>query len=285
MKNIRKFTPFPYGVINKHSHTSWRFLNKFTPNQKSKFKQKNRLFSLELGRSLPKRVIWQTALAKNANLGNIINNHNKPITLKLNPNYSWRVFTSAFFGKIWLLNNPSAVPGIAWPTKSKKILLAKIKAFKALSLSAGKLKTAFIIKNLQKFYKNSFSVQSISTLWHMAGSFDCLKNTFFYKLGFFASVQSAFHKTRSNTVLFNGFSNNQSLNFVYPGDFVTITEKSIFTELFSFGKKTNYSSIYTVKPFLWLSTFYKPMSKYNKQKVYNKKSIFLKKKNIYSSNK
>lgn len=269
MKNIRKLSPVPYGTVLKHYNTTWNFLNKLSLKQKVKFKQKNRLFSLELGRSLPKRVIWQVALAKDANLlfsKSQLNGAGELTT----PSYSWSVFRSALFGKMWLLNNASAVPGIVWPTKSKKLLLAKMKAFKALSLSAGKLKTSFLIKNLQKVYADSFLNKTESTLWKMASSLDSLKNTFYYKAGLFPTIPTAYQKVRSGNVLLNGFSHKKNHSFAYPGDFNTMKETNrFFADLFSVGKTHLSTSLYAIKPFLWLSSFYKPISHSPK----NKKSL------------
>lgn len=250
MKNIRKFTRIPYGTVLKNANSPMRLLKKLSYKQKKKYKQMNRLFSLELGRALPKRVIWQisTPFAQNSEMLGKIQKTN-----------SWSMFRSAFFGKMWLLNNASAVPGVVWPTKSKKFLVAKMKAFKAFSLSTGGLNQKFLVKNLQKAYAQSFHSSNQSFLWKMASSFDSLQSSFFLKTGFFGTFTATGDALRFKKILFNGSIHLKEKSFMYPGDLSFFPEKSnFFAQAFSQGPLSSKKPIYATKPFLWLCTnFYK----------------------------
>lgn len=260
MKKLQKYTPFPYGTSLKYFNSPLHFLLKLSPKQKMKFKQKNKLFSLELGKSLHKRLLWQSSQKVNTGFSCL--------------GTSWSVFTAAFFGKMWLLNNAAVVPGVVWPSKSKKIMLAKMKAFKALRLNFGNLKSSFLTKNLQKLYSTSFASQTAHSLWHMAGGLEFLKYNLFYKTGFYPSVSVSIQKNLSGEIKHNGLISGKAKSFFYPGDFNEMkTSFSFLQTLFSFGKKQSYSSMYANKPFLWLNSFYtfSLLNQSQKNKVFRKK--------------
>lgn len=261
MKNTRKLTGLPYGTVLKYPKNPMRLLLKLSTKQQNTYKQKNRVFSLELGRSLPKRVVWQVSVP-------FFKNH--AVFEKILKSSSWSVFRSAFFGKMWLLNNASVVPGIVWPTKSQKSLIAKMKAVKALRLTLGSLKSGLFIKHLQKVYAQSFSAAHQSSLWKMASSLECLKASFFTKLGFFQTPASAKNMIRLNLGSGEGFHVGNSQMFVYPGDFNMLTKKSdFFAQIFSTGSGMHNHSVYANQPFLWLSHNF-----YNLRRVYPKKKNF-----------
>ena len=256
----RYYLPFPYATVQKNYNTSMFFLKKLK--QKPKFKQKNRVFSLELGRSLSKRVLWQTALS-----AGVESFHKKENLTQNSLSFSWKSFRVAFFAKIALLKNASVVPGAIWPTKSKKMLLVKMKAFKAFSFLFGKEKASFGVKNLQKIFANSFSMPTRSFLWNIAGGFDSLKAPLFYKSAFSPTLGNSFQRLNSRQVRYNGFVKNKTLSFAYPGDFAkAFFPNTFFANNFSFGKITTFISIYNLKPFLWLISFYQPFFSVPKQK-------------------
>lgn len=263
MKITRKLTGLPYGTILKYPKSPMRLLLKLSAKQKNTYKQKNRIFSLELGRSLPKRVVWQLSVP-------FFKNHT--VLEKILKSCSWSIFRSAFFGKMWLLNNASVVPGIVWPTKSQKSFIAKMKAMKALRLSLGYLKTGKFIKHLQKIYSHSFSKPWNSSLWDMASSLESLKGSFFVKHGFFQTPATVKNMLRSNHNSSPGFPIGNSKMFVYPGDFNTFPEKSeFFAQTFSMGPLMQNNSVCANPPFLWLSnSFYNPQRVFPKKKLSNR---------------
>lgn len=263
MKMTHKLTGLPYGTVLKYPKSPMRLLLKLSAKQKNIYKQKNRIFSLELGRSLPKRVVWQVSVP-------FFKNHT--VLQKTVKSCSWSVFRSAFFGKMWLLNNASVVPGIVWPTKSQKSLIAKMKAMKALRLSIGSLKTGKFIKHLQKVYSHSFSKARNSSFWDMASSLECLKGSFFVKHGFFQTSACVKNMLRYNQKTSPGFPIGNSNTFVYPGDFNTFPEKSdFFAQTFSTGPLMQKNSVCANQPFLWLSnSFYNPYGALPKKKLSNR---------------
>ncbi len=281
---INKYKLFPYATTIKKPTQQWNHLLKLSPQKKRLFKNKTRLFSMEFGRSLSKRIFWQiaqTGFKENNNfLTNFLflqkqnNEYTKPtlpgLTELAKFSQNWTIFRSLFFGKMWMLNNPSLVPGVVWPVKSKKILIAKMRAFKTLCHLTGKGNLSFVVRNAQKLWTSANNTKP--SLWFLASSMDSLKANYLMKSGFVPTIQTGHHWISYGNVLLNGFVHKKSMSFYYPGDFIQVTKGNIFSTLFNSGpryqslsiSKKNTNSIYSTKTFIWVSPFFK-----------NKKSSFL----------
>lgn len=287
-----KFKKFPYGTPQKRKFFQpWNPLVKLSKDLKKLTQKKARFFSLELGRSLPKRILWQVALPS-------FSIEKKAGSSLVYLPSSWTLFRSLFFGRMWMLNNPSLVPGVTWPVKSKKFLLAKMRAFQTLSHLIGKGKKSFFLKNFMKLW--NLSSPTLPFLWSFARSLDSLKSSVCVQSGMFSNLPESFQQLASLKVQLNGWTLHKSQRFQYVADFWTkhplefilkwkaspILEvpfhKSFFGKLFISGpsfahekkntlvpnlnkkdsfsrekEKTSYLSMYSVKPFIWLASFYK----------------------------
>lgn len=319
--NIRKYKIFPYAAVQKKGNIQWNPLAKLSYNRKRFFKNKSRFFSMEYGRSLSKRILWQIAVPEpNPFLQqNFIFNeepcvpctqdakqkkmkrtqkkvHTKEYNLKFQsifpkkkgfqaypqktklisvyyrntvlPNHpfsqTWVTFRSIFFGKMWVLNNPSLVPGVVRPVKSKKILLAKLRAFKGLTHLVGNSNQKVLVKFLNKLW--NLSPKTATSLWSIASGLESLKTAVLIKSGFLLTIPAVFDNLSRGAIFINGEgplgSSQKSLSFSYPGDILKMNNK--LEKLFIYGpttKKTETEknviySIYLIKPFLWLSSFY-----------------------------
>lgn len=289
---MNKYKLFPYATTMKKPTQQWNHLLKLSPQKKRLFKNKTRFFSMEFGRSLSKRIFWQiaqTGFKENNNfLANFLfskkHNSNTNPTLpgftelaKFNQN--WTVFRSLFFGKMWMLNNPSLVPGVVWPVKSKKILIAKMRAFKTLCHLTGKGNLSFVVRNAQKLWTSTNNTKP--SLWFLASSMDSLKANYLMKSGFVPTIQTGHHWISYGNVLLNGFVHKKNRSFYYPGDFIQVAKGNIFSTLFNTGprfqslsiSKKNINSIYTAKAFFWVSPFFKN----------NKSSFFVAQKPKYAN--
>lgn len=275
--NSNKYKLFPYATTVKKPTQQWNHLLKLSAQKKRFFKNKTRFFSMEFGRSLPKRLFWQIAQTpfdeKNLGLGTVNSFQTKSSFPQFftHPRFAgfekfqhnWTIFRSLFFGKMWMLNNPSLVPGVVWPVKSKKILVAKMRAFKALCHLTGKGNLSFILRNTQKLWASTNNTKP--SLWCVASGLDSLKANSLMKTGFVPTFQTGFHWISYGKVSMNGFVDKKGLSFYYPGDFIQISKKTVFSSLFNSGprfqslaiSKKNTNSIYTAKTFLWLSSFFK----------------------------
>jgi hypothetical protein len=310
--NQRKYKAFPYAVVQKKGNQQWNPLTKLSYNRKRFFKNKSRFFSMEYGRSLSKRILWQIAvpqpnsfLQKNfrfyedAKLNKIKKMqkkvHTKEYNLKLQSSFpkkkgfetypqktkilrsvfytnrvlhpfsqTWVTFRSIFFGKMWVLNNPSLVPGVVRPVKSKKMLLAKLRAFKGLTRLVGNSNKKVLVKFLNKLW--NLSPKTTPSLWSVASGLESLKTAVLIKSGFLFTIPAAFDNLSRGAIFVNGEgpleSSKKSLSLSYPGDVFKMNNK--LEKLFIYGpttKKTEteknvMNSIYLVKPFLWLFSFY-----------------------------
>lgn len=317
----RKNKIFPLATTQKKpTNQPWNYLPK--KNSKKLFKQKSRFFSMEFGRSFSKRILWQIAVSHS-----FINNPNALSTTKIqqktwktifpgNLDYSqaqisktllldkkfgpyqqsWKAFRTILFGKMWMLYDPSLVPGIAWPVKQKKILLAKMRAFKALSMLVGKPPLKYLTQNLQKC--SQISGQTTPILWSITGGLDCFKANVLVKSNFMGTFQAGNHSMSNNNFSVNGISQQKSLGFNYAGDIISynsthLSEKSLqnpryfFGNIFKYGpmKKTSKTTAANaLKPFIWLSSFYntgqvidffgQPKQTLKKRRFFYKKPFF-----------
>jgi hypothetical protein len=269
-----KYKLFPYATTAKKPTQQWNYLLKLSPQKKRLFKSKTRFFSMEFGRSLSKRIFWQIAqsnLKENNVYANNYQTTETPqnektlcqVSLHTKFSHNWTVFRSLFFGKMWMLNNPALVPGVVWPVKSKKILVAKMRAFKALTHLTGKGNLAFVMRHAQKLWTSQS--QTKPSLWFLASSLDSLKANYLMKSGFVPTLQTGHHWISYGNVMYNGFLDKKSMRFYYPGDFIHITKEYSLNILFNSGprfqslatSKKNGSSIYTKNAFLWVSSFFK----------------------------
>lgn len=270
-----KYKLFPYATTMKKPTQQWNHLLKLSPQKKRLFKSKTRFFSMEFGRSLSKRIFWQIAQSRFNENNPLLPNVSQTTQTKPNAktlsqvsfftkfSHNWTVFRSLFFGKMWMLNNPALVPGVVWPVKSKKILVAKMRAFKALSHLTGKGNLSFVVNNAQKLWTSNSNTKP--SLWFLASSLDSLKANYLMKSGFVPTLQTGHHWISYGNVLYNGFLDKKSMRFYYPGDFIQVTKESSLNTLFNSGprfqslstSKKNGSSIYTKNAFLWVSPFFK----------------------------
>lgn len=187
----------------------------------------------------------------------------------------FKTFHAMVLTKKWQFDNASIVPGMVWPLKSKRVLVAKMRAFKTLShlIQARNLKQ--VIQMLQKLW-NSQNITKPS-VWSLVGGIDSLKNQVLLKSGLVASVGAV--RQHPKAFAFNGSESNKKHMFYYPGDLICSQSQpsEIFGELFSTGPKTVFvknakrnlglgrknfrtsrypCSIYSNKPFQWLANFY-----------------------------
>lgn len=215
------------------------------------FKNKHRLFSVDYGRSVPKRLFWQVSLRTNKVQWQHTSQLQRP----------WFVFRYSLLNKPWILSNPSLVPGMVWPVKRKKYLLCQLRAWKGLCHLLGKGSQQRILARLQKLW----ALQPIGqpSLWNVAAGLESSKTTFLLKGGFVGTLPCAFHQMNHKHVRFNGFATNKALGFVYPGDWLQTDPGSFFRMLNGGPLQQAYTwtnkqpmSIHTTKIISWLLPFY-----------------------------
>lgn len=317
---------FPFATSQKKAvYQQWNIMPK--PKVKKVYKYKSRFFSMEFGRSFSKRILWQIAVSKpsfniqdsfyyttNTKIGDTVSTKNnmemksflgqKTISLdkKIQPyQQSWKAFRTVLFGKMWMLYDPSLVPGITWPVKHKKILLTKMRAYKALSQLVGKPQKKYLTTQLQKFA--SISNQTTPILWSIAGGLESQKTSVLVKSNFVCTLPAASHSITKGDFNLNGQTLQKSLGFSYAGDilFSNImaenpsvnnagnqeTFSSFFSKVFSYGplKSTSFPIPKNIiRPFLWLSSFYnygKILNFYGQPKGILKKRRFYRKNNNF----
>lgn len=307
---LRKFKAFPYAVVQKQALQQWNPLMKLSSERKRFYKKKSLFFSIEYGRSLNKRILWQVAtpafinspfvpaqnVAKDLKIqgrrflnlkGIQANKPNHVYKMKsLKPSssfqYSWSLFRSLFFGKIWILNNPSLVPGVLWLTKSKKAQVAKMRAFAAVSDFVGKVNRRTLLQKMHKLWVGPLCFQTKPRIWSLVSGFDSLKSTVLLKSGFVPTTLIGSSFLLSEKASLNGFVPQKHAGYVYPGDFFSVhpvngllSLSKTLGQIFSYGpgkkvsvfEKAYWYSIYTMKPFIWLAGFYT----YGKSRCYKKK--------------
>lgn len=262
---------YPLATSQKKPWQQWSSLLKLSKTRQRFYKNQTRFFSMEYGRSLTKRLFWQMIFPTHFQKENIKKTLHSQESIFLKSEtfeYSWNVFRTGLFGKMWILNNPSLVPGVVWPAKSKKILLAKMRAFKALSHLTGNIQQKRMLSLFRKFY--DLSMQTTPFLWSVARNLDSLRFNFVLKSGFVSTLPSARHSVNSAKWLWNGTIPFKTIGFTYPGDFVQNCAKSsqdytkVFSELFCTGPSTMNSkatqgtmvSLYKLKPFFWCTSFF-----------------------------
>jgi hypothetical protein len=264
---IAKFKSYPLATSQKKAEQPWNSLLKLSQARKRFYKNQGRFFPMELNRSVSKRIFWQMAIPIPLHLYQM-----KPMApghmrfvKNLVFNHPWSVFRSLFFGKMWMLNHPSLVPGMIWPTKSKKVLLAKMRAFKALCQLVGKARKRFIMKHFQKSSALSGSTQPM--IWSFASSLDCLGPNFLLKCGYYPTLSPAIQSVSHSQWMLNGFLSSKRLNFVYVGDFFQMTPHTMklpslmFSNLFTLHSGKHLCSqkgqcFFKTKPVFWLSSFF-----------------------------
>jgi hypothetical protein len=315
---LRQKKAFPLATSLKKANQQWNPMRTLSKAEKKLFKNKFSFFSMEYGRSLPKRLLWQIAIAKpGTNPGEVdsgvthesfsfSNGVAAEVNLKQKKNsrpgppvtpfqQNWAVFRFVFFGKMWMLNNPSLVPGLVWPVKRKKTVLAKLRAWKAMSQLVGQSNLHFLKQNLQKLW--NLPSHLIPSLWSLASGLDSLKTNLVLKSGLAGNLPSAYHLVSRGHYFLNGLPCKKSLGFNYPGDVISLpmptlpqtcvgfknpsmgsgTEKTKFLKpahLFPFqepGPAWVLSRLFThgptrpskkglpaqcVSPFLWMASFY-----------------------------
>ena len=227
-------------------------LRKLTLKQKGFSRKTQRVFSLEYGKYLQKRILWK------------IVSTNNPISFPKTLLTKFKTFHSKILSKKWLLDNMTLAPGVVWPLKNKKYLVAKMRAFKTLSHLVQARNLKVLIQTIQKLWNLQATKPSV---WTVASGVDSLKAHVFLKSGLIPTGAAA------QTV--RPLSKTLSLRkqtFVYPGDFCSFDSNPAFlwSLLFSSGpttlfqiKKKNLrvykrpTSIYTGSLFQWVAFFYK----------------------------
>jgi hypothetical protein len=286
--NLPKLKRFPLATSQKKATQLWSSLLKLSVQRKRFYKNQMRFFSIEFGMSLPKRLFWQMAIPQTFQISQFgafkKTQFKKTFSGFLQKTKSlgqpWNVFRSLFFGKMWILNHPSLVPGIVWPTKSKKMGLAKMRALKALFHLTGKEQKKFLFDNFQKIW--SLSHQTKPMLWTFASSLESLRTHFLLKSGWVGTVPAAFQFLTHNKGTWNGFCSQKAFGFAYLGDFVQLSQKnpivfdSFLSELLTYGWTKQGSlnpqtPMHQMKPFLWLFDFFKNQKK---SKIFQKKTTF-----------
>nr|YP_009944749.1 ribosomal protein S4 [Ankistrodesmus falcatus]QMS48918.1 ribosomal protein S4 [Ankistrodesmus falcatus] len=202
---------------------------------------------------------------------------------------------------MWMLYDPSLVPGITWPVKHKKMLLAKMRAYKALSQLMGKPQKKYLATNLQKFA--SISNQTTPILWSIAGGLESQKTSVLVKSNFVCTLPAASYSISIGNFTVNGQTMQKSLGFNYAGDILSYNVmanndsenlagkkqsfSSFFSKVFSYGPLKSTGSpipMNAVQPFLWLSSFYnygKILDFYGQPKGILKKRRFYRKHNNF----
>jgi len=304
MRYPRRLKSFPYATVQKRKTQPWTSLLTFSVEKKRLWKNQTRLFSMEYGRALSKRLFWQMALRKHFETSKNPLNSKKLLNQQWIPlQHPWGLFRSIFFAKMWLLNNPSLVPGVVWPVKSKKIHLAKMRAFQALSHLTGKNSRDFVLRILQKFW--NLSKQTTPSLWSVAQGLESLKTHYLMKSGLVRSIPVASHWIQQGKIIVNGLLTSQTRSFQYPGDLMVVQSLDkfnnycFFETLLAYGilkpgrhsqaKDTNLNgsiSVYTVQPFLWLHGFFSQQCRHHTKVRRQKKHLTfqpkLKKNKTYS---
>jgi hypothetical protein len=242
--SLRQKKAFPLATSLKKANQQWNPMRTLSKAEKKLFKNKFNFFSMEYGRSLPKRLLWQIAIAKpGANPGEVnsgvtqesfafSNGVLAKVNLKEKKNshmgppvtpfqQTWAVFRYVFFGKMWMLNNPSLVPGLVWPVKRKKTLLAKLRAWKAMSQLVGQSNLHFLKQNLQKLW--NLPSHLVPSLWSLASGLDSIKTNLVLKSGLVGNLPSAYHLVSRGHYFLNGLPSKKSLGFNYPGDVVSLS--------------------------------------------------------------
>ena len=306
MKNkiLHKKKAFPLATHLKKTDQQWDLGRKLSFKEKRLFKNKIKFYSMEYGRSLSKKLLWEIATVSSRNDEHISQlfsfspqktekkgtNLEDSIPQRIAPfQQSWTLFRSIFFGKMWSLNNPSLVPGLVWPIKSKKTYLAKLRAWKALSQLTGKTNLKYLKNNLQMLW--NLPTHLVPSRWSLAAGLDSIKTSTLLKSGWVVTHPTAFNEISCGHYSLNGVRSNKSLGFNYPGDFFSMsflesipktnmpimenmsTQKSspffshqsiktalVFGKLFNSSparifKQQNLSQS-SVLPFLWTSSFY-----------------------------
>lgn len=302
---------FPLPVRQKQTRQQGFPLRKLTVKQKLFYRKSQRVFSLEYGRYLQKRILWKIVNGqKLANpkrvpqptvrtlflnafhhveqnkqnlLTKIYHSLLKPSKLpftKSSPNKmpllasanarmttKMKTFHAMVLHKKWQLDNASLVPGMVWPLKSKRVLVAKMRAFKSLSHLVQARNQYVFTKMLQKLW--NLQSQTKPSVWSVASGIDSLKAQVLLKAGFVPTYSAGKHVEKHT-------------RFYYPGDWISSDPKQL-SLLFHAGPKVVFlkkdpksrrhvHSIYSKTPFLWAARFYQ--TKYmNPNKT--KKSFFI----------
>lgn len=276
--HLPKLKRFPLATPQKKAAQQWSSLLKLSVQRQRFFKNQTRFFSIEYGMSLPKRLFWQIAICQTPKGGAFENTGSDvSVFLPKTPSleHPWNVFRSVFFGKMWILNNPSLVPGVVWPMKSQKGGVAKIRALKALSHLIGKKQKKWLLENFQSFW--NLSHQTKPMLWTFASSLDSLKTNVLLKSGWAGTVPAAFHLVTHQKSVWNGFFPEKTFGFTYFGDCVQFFPKNpknfetFLSEMLTYGL-TKQGSLNLMKPFLWFVPFFQNQKKSSFSK--NKTSFF-----------
>ncbi len=315
MYYARSIKRFPFATSQKNPRQTWNSLLKLSLSKSNMSKKKSRFFSMEYGRPLSKRVLWQMVIPVNMHF------LRKPYSFSLKSDFNekaiislhqftqnafsmfqanWALFRSVLFGKMWLLKNPSLVPGVVWPTQQKKHLVTKMRAFQALTHLLGKKNHTFVVHNLQKLW--NLSNPTKPGVWSLASGIDSLQIHGILKSGFVTTIPMASHWLKSGFVRVNESLLHKSNGFCYAGDFLRfwnphefLQTRNLLGELFLAGPlKSNLTgskiilaktqipkvSIHSAKSFLWFNNFFTKYSKFQKKpslwnqskKTYSQKS-------------
>lgn len=151
------------------------------------------------------------------------------LTPKLYPfTQSWTVFRSLLFGNLRTLNNPSIVPGSVWLVKRKRLLVARMRAFRAMRHLLGNSGLKFVNQTFQKLWK--LSAQTTPSLWSLARGIDSLQTSVFLKSNFVSTLTAASNLISQGNCSLNGRPIQKSRSFIYPGDCLRVTLKEPFYE-------------------------------------------------------
>ena len=239
-------------------------LRKLTLKQKGFYRKTQRVFSLEYGKYLHKRILWK------------IVSTNRPTSFPKTLLMKFKTFHSKILSKKWLLDNMTLAPGVVWPLKNKKFLVAKMRAFKTLSHLVQARNLKVLIQTIQKLWNLQTTKPSV---WGVASGVDSLKAHVLLKSGL-APTRSAANalsapRAQAASQLPETLSTRKQ-TFVYPGDFCSFDSNPAFlwsllfsagpTKVFQIKKKNRRAaqsahkrptSIHTANLFQWVAFFYK----------------------------
>lgn len=234
-----KFKAFSYPTAQKITfYQQWNPLRKLSRPNKRIFRGRNRLFSIDSSRPLPKEIFLKivhslervnvslkdryiTSFKSEINLPpqckkfNFLSYH---LVNSLRKTYSWNIFRYIFLKKMWILSNPSLVPGIARPFRFKKMNIIKIRALKGLTHLIGSCNLQFIFFLVKKSW--NMPNQVVPFFWNLPRTVDSLKSNVFLKLGLVHTIPITRELISRQKVYFNGFVNTKVQHFVYPGDYL-----------------------------------------------------------------
>lgn len=178
--------------------------------------------------------------------------------------WDWNIFKYVFLKKIWILYNPSLVPGISRPFKYKKNNLIKIRALKGLNHLVGKCNLKFLFFILAKSWNMSNFTVTVPFIWNFSRTVDSLKANILLKIGVVRTTPMARAIISNQKILtnVNGFTNPKILNVAYTGDYFNFN-----LDYFYFASKHNFFELNLTEKHLIVSNSKKTIKNMFNQKT------------------